>query len=262
MLDFIIQCADYFLCNYKKLIRGVIEIDRTIIYLSYKSNKRAVSLSFFVAGTFWLFIINMGMRLLISLVDLHIIINAFIYIMVFVLYLSICMGAYGTDIGSYIKINTKKNIIGECVHQDTIKGFLSEWFLPYIVIFFLQEILYVTEIYDIKVSLKWYLVILFVMVGAEFILIASMYMSIPKDDFITVNSGKKIRIVLNNSKKALKYKCSNIILNVLKNNDILLRNKDYAYYVSKMKIIKAKDINYIKIGSIKIKLINNKWTIL
>lgn len=87
-------------------------------------------------------------------------------------------------------------------------------------------------------------------------------MCIHNYNVIHINSDTNICIVLKNDiENVINYKCSDIILTVLKNNDILIRDKEFAYLTTKMNIIRAKSIDYIKIQDIVIKLENNKWTI-
>lgn len=142
MLNFIIKCLDYFLPKNKKILEGVLEMDNVAIYLDYNSNRKAVSLPFFVFSIFWLCIISIAIGLILNFIHLPMVIKIYVGLIIYLLFISLCMAVYGTDIGAYIKINKAKNITSKCIHQDTVKSLFSKWFMPHFISLLVQMTFY------------------------------------------------------------------------------------------------------------------------
>lgn len=238
-------------------------MDRENIYLSHKSNTSATALFFYVVYTIKFIIIMAICTLILDFIGLGLEINAIIYSLIFFFFVLISMSIYGTDTGDYIELNTSKNITFMCVHKDALKSLFSCWFFPMFSAFALQVFSCGLAIYGnhIGVNISCCLIIVIAIIFIELILFWTRYTKISKKEMLSIPYDHNIIIFLKNGAK-IQWKCSAVILTVMKNNDILLRDRNNAYSVTKMQIVKAEEIDFMQISEIKVKLINNKWTIL
>ncbi len=265
MLELLIKVIEYLGQDVGNTLKGVIEMDAARIYLSYHSNKAACIFPFLLANIVKFTIISSAAMLLLNMLKVNLILMIISYLLIFFLFLLVGMGVYGTDTGDYIKINTHKNIGYKCIHKEALKSMFSFWHLQSAVTFAVQAAIIWFAIVAIKYKYNPSTSIIIVLVGLSitFIFWGIKYIIIPKDDVISAPFDAIFCVVYaDKSKEAAQYKCQDVIVTIQKNNDILLRNRAYAYYVTKMVIIKADSIDYIQIADTKIKLINNKWTII